>query len=65
MTICDKCKKEIKTNCKRIQIAYEYSCKAWQEKTVDLCGNCSIKLNNAISEAQANFINGEADDERN
>jgi hypothetical protein len=59
MTICDKCKKEVKTNIKRISIAYEYACKAWQEKTVDLCCDCSIKLNNVVSKAQADFINGE------
>ena len=58
MTICDKCKKEIKMTPKRVSLAYEYACKAWQEKTVDLCVDCSIKLNNAISKAQANFING-------
>lgn len=36
----------------------------WQEKTVDLCFDCSIKLNNAVCKAQADFINEVADNEQ-
>ena len=62
MTICDRCKKEIITEAKRVNLPYEYACKAWQYKTFDLCGDCVDKLKDVVTIAQSDFINRRTED---
>ena len=54
MIICDLCKRECLDD-RKVDIHYDFACKAYQSKQVHMCANCRSELAEARQQAEVEF----------
>lgn len=54
MIICDLCKRECLDD-RKVEIHYDFACRAYQSKEVHLCGRCKEELKKTKIQAEVEF----------